>query len=869
MRDTYYQSVGNPLQLDRLPATRPETEMLPPALTLAACLSQVATTLAAAAATALVILVFYRSPGVTWLEPYDLIFALPVVLGGLGFWAITAQVRWLLHPLFLVGVALLCLNHRTPWGVQVIAVSCALGLLVYSFGRHWTILCTGNPTPRSTAESLRFRWQLQLCAIAGLAAALTGAMLWSGALLFKLAVITLPLAAILVPGPAGLRAARWRVVVESLVSWITYRAQALPGLLQSPVGSTSHRCGLTVCAAVLAAAVLIRWTDSPIPRLIDLACQQHLSVTEQLDAREAGSFERLRYASLTWGLAFIAIASLPVVLPLTLAMAFNMPLLLEAAEQRDQARSAKGEVATTLADLRRSPDPTERESVYLGRVVADGSPVLVPRSVFREHAHGLGDSGAGKTSLFLCPIIEQLVMQGDCSVVVLDLKADTLELLATLQAAGEAVRRERGVRMPLKVFSNQANKTTFAFNPMTQPFWSHFDTQTQTDILCGANGLTYGTDYGQGFYSSANAAVLYHALKHFPHVTTFSELADCIGNVIVTAKKRELNPEIRKAGVHVHEVIKRLAACRPLNVTASTGPSDSVVEQAIDLTQVFQEPQLLYFHLSATLSPSGAPEIARLVNYMLLAAATQTKRRHPVFLVIDEFQRMVASNLEYMLQLARSMGVGVILANQSMEDLKKSTTNLIPAIEANCRLRQWFSVSSSDDQRRLIDASGLTVDRALGRSVSTNSEGKRTVTYSETEQVVNRFTINDVALTSDHPFRSFLRISRGAGYAQYGGLPVIVESGYHISEKEYHRRQALSWPELPGMFLPGQLPDDETNAAAQPTGPSSQGPQWSAEVIGGDATSPSAVAPESIEEMFREFQQSMPAVEPRPRRNRP
>jgi hypothetical protein len=445
----------------------------------------------------------------------------------------------------------------------------------------------------------------------------------------------------------------------------------------------------------------------------------------------------------------------------------------------------------------------------------------------------------------------------------------TLELLGTLQAAAEAVRRERRVRMPLKVFSNQADKATFAFNPMTQSFWSKFNLLTRTDILCGANGLTYGTDYGQGYYSSANAAVIYHALKTFPHVTTFSELADCIGNVITTAKKRELNPEIRKAGVHVHEVMKRLAVCEPLNVTASTGHRPEVVEQAIDLTQVFQEPQLLYFHLSATLSPSGAPEIARLVGYILLAAATQTERRHPVIFVSDEFQRMVASNLEYMLQLARSMGVGVILANQSMEDLKKSTTNLIPAIEANCRLRQWFSVSSSDDQRRLINASGLTVDRALGRSVSTNSEGKRTVTYSETEQVVNRFTINDVALTSDHPFRSFLRISRGAGYAQYGGLPVIVESTYHISEEEYGRRRSLPWPELSGMFLPGQFPDSETNVAVQPTRPSSRGPQWSAEVIGDDTTSPSAADPESIEEMFREFQQSMPAVEPRPRRNRP
>ena len=38
---------------------------------------------------------------------------------------------------------------------------------------------------------------------------------------------------------------------------------------------------------------------------------------------------------------------------------------------------------------------------------------------------------------------------------------------------------------------------------MTQPFWSKFDLLTRTDILCGANGLTYGTDYGQGFFRPA------------------------------------------------------------------------------------------------------------------------------------------------------------------------------------------------------------------------------------------------------------------------------------------------------------------------------------------------------------------------------
>ena len=223
--------------------------------------------------------------------------------------------------------------------------------------------------------------------------------------------------------------------------------------------------------------------------------------------------------------------------------------------------------------------------------------------MFAEHAHGLGDSGGGKTSLFLCPLIEQLGMTGKCSVIVIDNKADMLELLASLQAVADGVRRERGVELPLKVFSNQADKASFAFNPMTQPFWSNFDLFTRTDIICGANGLSYGSDYGAGYYSSANAAVLYHTLKTFPHVANFSELAECIQEVTVSASKRELHPEIRKAGVHVMEVMKRLAACQPLNVTPSAERDPQVLERAIDFTQVFTQPQLHYFHLSATLSP--------------------------------------------------------------------------------------------------------------------------------------------------------------------------------------------------------------------------------------------------------------------------
>jgi hypothetical protein len=280
----------------------------------------------------------------------------------------------------------------------------------------------------------------------------------------------------------------------------------------------------------------------------------------------------------------------------------------------------------------------------------------------------LGSSGGGKTSKGLCPWIEQTIRRGDSSVFVLDLKADSLELLATLAAAAEELKQRTGQPLPLKVFSSMTHLPMHAFNPLAQPCWSKLELNQKTDVLCAALGLNYGTDYGAGYYSSANAAIVYEALRLFPTIQNLAELADRCLYLIQPSTKSELHAEIKKAGVHVCEEVKKLGAFEQLQVTLPENGTDPIAEQAIDLGSMFRNPQLLYIHLSSTLGASSAPAIARLFTYFLVASATQTERRCKVFLVIDEFQRMASKSLEYLLQLARSLDVGVILSNQSMED---------------------------------------------------------------------------------------------------------------------------------------------------------------------------------------------------------
>ena len=530
---------------------------------------------------------------------------------------------------------------------------------------------------------------------------------------------------------------------------------------------------------------------------------------------------------------------------------------------------ANDNTESILANLRSSPNATERGSIYYGRVVSDGSPMLVPREAIQEHVHIAGPSGGGKTALYLAPTLEQLVWNGDCSAIMLDLKADSLELLATLQQAAQTVRSEKGTELALKVFSSQSDRPTLAFNPLTQRFWKKLDLYTKTDLLCAACGLAYGTEYAHAYYSTANSAVLYYSMQKFGEATNFAELAEAIGQVISSSpKKRDLHPEILKAGNHVHEVMKRLAACPGLNASAHTSHPTEVLDHAIDMEDVFLKPQLLYFHLPSTVSPTAAPEIARLATYMLLAAATKTKRNHPVFLVIDEFQRMVAGNLEFLLQLARSMGVGVILANQSLQDLRKPTLDLIPVIETNCRVRQWLGVLSPEDQDRLIKISGETVDYSSTWSTSVNAQGGMSYSKSVAEQVVPRLSVNDVRAVSDHPLRSFFLITRGAGYAQYSGLPVIIESKFHISKEEYERRKSIDWPRLAGSFDPCDYPDEAITQPLLPTPSRSAGPQWSEEVIG---EQPERVVPlseelrESLNSLFGQENEPLPRP---PRRSR-
>ena len=60
-----------------------------------------------------------------------------------------------------------------------------------------------------------------------------------------------------------------------------------------------------------------------------------------------------------------------------------------------------------------------------------------------------------------------------------------MELYATLAAAVAKARKRTSRAMPIKHFTNQVGRSTFAFNPLLQPYWKDLELYMRTDIQCG------------------------------------------------------------------------------------------------------------------------------------------------------------------------------------------------------------------------------------------------------------------------------------------------------------------------------------------------------------------------------------------------
>jgi len=442
-----------------------------------------------------------------------------------------------------------------------------------------------------------------------------------------------------------------------------------------------------------------------------------------------------------------------------------------------------------IKSMSSSANRIERDSFFVGRVEFDGSPVLLHKDLLSEHAHFLGDSGSGKTARGILPLISQAIGRMPFSVIVIDMKADTNEIASETHAANQDLAKRTGSPLSFQTFDLSHNAMTYGFNPFLTTGWNHLSIQEKAETIACACGLDYGQNYGASFFGSANVAPIKVCLTNNPNISSFRELYVDIAKLL-RSKDASLLTSTRAAASHVEEVMNRFGRIDALNIGPNGRYSRAQVDSCIDLGSFFVEQKLAYLSLPSTVSSMTSAGVGRMVVYLLMMAARHNKRNHQVVVVIDEFQRLAVQNFESTLQLARSMGVSLVLANQSLQDLRSGGSQLLNSVEANCHFRQWFSLSSAEDIARLEKSAGTRteIERTMTKTHNSNSVSSRQI-----ERV--RLDAKHINAVSDDPDLCIVRIANDQkGYAKYGALPIVVRTSFHISEEEYKLRKSFEIP---------------------------------------------------------------------------
>jgi type IV secretory pathway TraG/TraD family ATPase VirD4 len=612
-----------------------------------------------------------------------------------------------------------------------------------------------------------------------------------------------------------LRAFVREVICKAFLSWLCWArwegkdGSRRPGVFVSPRGTAQDRLRVTAVAfwgiaAIFVPPALTWWRDLSSSRLWLFAALVMLIRTFVLPL----------VVVLT---VFIAVGGS------SLGQAYQAIESPDAPETKSRRQWTDWECcARRLAD---SQHPLEKDHFYMGDHKEARYPILLHRKLLTEHTHILGPTGTAKTSLGVVPLIRQFIIRRDCPVIIFDLKGDPATRAEVYSAAKE-------VGATVKIFTNELGKATYTFNPFLQASSEHVSFSQRVEQLIEALNLEYGLGYGRSFFTSQQRSHLLVVISEH-NITSFEDLHS------------KTTPEYFEKGAdreRCKELIakaQQLAEVQALNWTGKPGENDEVAKNAIFMPDVIEKNQIIIFCLPALGESSTARSIGCLGINAVMAALKEYKDLHgrekitPVF--IDEFQRIASTSVEILMQQGRSHGLSLILSNQTLSDLKtRDAPGLLSSVVNNTNVRQYFGASDPDIEDLLISQSGETLYEEAVYSPEANSIQTTSAAVMEAGltggvtsfsapyiklKVGKRHNRTDVKRYSSQSGVSILHCKRESGYTRYSGQWFAMETGYHIDQENFEKRQQSPWPEATEHMIVALRPPIPTVPEKKPVRP--------------------------------------------------
>ncbi|WP_182870682.1 helicase HerA domain-containing protein [Rhodopirellula sp. JC639] len=561
---------------------------------------------------------------------------------------------------------------------------------------------------------------------------------------------------------------RWQGFVAAVQSYLSYGRDQIksPASLRSPAGAYVWRLASSIFSVTLITmSIYIGFSSRVIAWINDLL--------------EPLLFEPGKIAAISW----VLICPIAGMLGWLVALALSIWRFSGRALALKEAQISTPKWRPMLDRLEGSANEIERESLWLGWVSYDYSPILWPISKLFQHSWICGSTGSGKTSWLLAVILDQLIYRKpDVQVIVIDLKSHTYEMLSAMQRAAADQSVKCGRSIPVKYFTLREGDATYLLDVFSQGWWKQLATPQRTGVILSALSLQYSAAYGESYYRDSAYKFLSHVLDRHPMVGSWAELVQRLRDAQRGAKPHELSERVKQDGEHVLLIIERLASLAALNCDAAM--DQQIRDEAIDFLAGH-----CYFALNALENGLIAGEVGRLVTGAILGAARAMPNRETI-LVIDEWQEMVSRDLERLLSQARSLGVGVVLSNQYTAQLITKDMDMRSTIEANTNLQAWMKVTDDIGREQLRRLGGQEIIPLFGYQIRQG----QTASISVTETVQDRIPGTLASRVSSDPMQLFMRLTENAGYAQFHDLIFAARSMFHQDKTDYEDAQAMPWP---------------------------------------------------------------------------
>lgn len=402
-----------------------------------------------------------------------------------------------------------------------------------------------------------------------------------------------------------------------------------------------------------------------------------------------------------------------------------------------------------------------------------------------EHALFRGGAGTGKTSLLLMPLVEQLISHAgrkrNASVFICDMKGDPAFFASARLTANR-------YNLPFKWLTLDPERITYGFNPFLQShFKSKLTVSERSSMLVRAMGLDFGNRYGATYFRDL-AQLLIRSIVELDEVLSFVELADYVKNRPKFLKK--LPNKVADDTSHLSAVLDDLADPPALNVHPKRNPAH-VIENMIDMPSLLDKPQVVYFYLQAARQPLLCDAAAKLAAISLIQAATMKEnvKTNTVYMVMDEFHRIVSQEMCIFLQQARSFGLPCILSTQTTSDLTNEAGDFRDIIEESTNIKIDLSANSVEQSARLM----AEAREVIGYQATIPGPLTDAVLTQVAQPMVN---VNDLLEMGAKREIGLLRVRTPdpKGLTQLAGHQVPVRLQFHIPEDEYQRRSCAPWP---------------------------------------------------------------------------